>query len=45
MSVQLTPVEKKQRKRFTAKHKVELLREWEETFECSEGLPTGKSFR
>jgi transposase-like protein len=31
MSVQLTSVEKKQRKRFTAKQKLEILREWEAT--------------
>lgn len=31
MSVQLTPVERKQRKRFTARQKLEILREWEAT--------------
>lgn len=31
MSVQLTPVELKQRKRFTARQKLEILREWEAT--------------
>jgi len=31
MSVQLTPVERKQRKRFTAHQKLEILREWEAT--------------
>jgi transposase-like protein len=29
MSVQLTPVERKQRKRFTAQQKLAILREWE----------------
>lgn len=31
MSVQLTPAERKQRKRFTAGQKLEILREWETT--------------
>ena len=31
MSVQLTQVEKKRRKRFTAQQKLEILREWEAT--------------
>lgn len=31
MSVQLTPLERKQRKRFTAQQKLEILREWEAT--------------
>lgn len=31
MSVQLTPVERKQRKRFSPRQKLEILREWEGT--------------